>query len=90
LVNEISLYYDARSKRHQISNCKNSAEKSKFKYEGKVKVILLKTESNNTDCAYVLSYSVLDCSDGFGLCISTQTKTQKFLYSAGGDESMHL
>jgi len=56
----------------------------------KLKLFLLKTESNNTDCAYVLSYSVLDCSDGFGLCISTQTKTQKFLYSAGGDESMHL
>jgi hypothetical protein len=55
-----------------------------------LKLFLLKTECKNTGCAYVLSYSVLDCSEGFELCISTQIKNQKFLYSAGDDESMHL
>ena len=55
-----------------------------------LKVFLLETECKDTGCAYVSSYSVLDCSDGFDLCISTRIKNQKFLYSAGGDESMHL
>jgi len=55
-----------------------------------LKLFLLKTECKNAGCVYVLSYSVLDCSDGFGLCIYTQIKNQKFLHYAGGDESVQL
>jgi len=63
---------------------------SKFEYEGNIKTIDLKTEYNNTGFAYVFTYSVLDCSDRFGLRKATQIKNQKFLFSARGDESTRL